>query len=169
MTWSLLCLNQHFSPNKGNERRQQTRRQAAARAEAALEYLWKIAASARTNILSPPSPLKPQRPQSSRARQWQIWSAASKSCFDQESKCISPLSLDLIRLYHLDHIIKNIFGCVLKIDLKHERSFEIDDDITMLSLFGIDSRWIQILGHIKTQNHTIDKKRIGRFPTEWHA
>ena len=168
MTWSLLCLNQHFSPNKGNGRRQQTRRQAAARAEAGLEYLWKIAASARTNILSPPSPLKPQRPQSS-SKYGLLQRSASKSCFDQESKCISPLSLDLIRLYHLDHILKNMFDCVLKKDLKHERSFEIDDDITMLSLFGIDSRWIQILGHIKTQNHTIDKKRIGRFPTEWHA
>ena len=79
------------------------------------------------------------------------------------------MSLDLIILHHLDHIIKNIFGCVLKIDLKHERSFEIDDDITMFSLFGIDSRWIQILGHIERQNYTIDKKRIGRFPTEWRA
>ena len=59
-----------------------------------------------------------------------------------------------------------MFDCVLKIDLKHERSFEIDDDVTVLSLFGIGSRWIQILGHIKTQNYTIDKKRIGRFPTE---
>ena len=47
---------------------------------------------------------------------------------------------------------------VLKIDLKHERSFEIDDDINMLSLFRIYSRWLQILGHIKTQNYTIDKK-----------
>ena len=55
---------------------------------------------------------------------------------------------------------------MLKIDLKHERSFEIDDDVTVLSLFGIGSRWIQILGHIKTRNYTIDKKRIGRFPTE---
>ena len=73
------------------------------------------------------------------------------------------MSLDLIRLYHLDH---TLFDCVLKIDLKHERSFEIDDDVTVLSLFGIGSRWIQILGHIKTRNYTIDKKRIGRFPTE---
>ena len=66
----------------------------------------------------------------------------------------------------LGSYIKNMFNCVLKIDLKHERSFEIDDDITVLSLFGICSRWIQILGHIKTRNYTIDKKRIGRFPTE---
>ena len=49
---------------------------------------------------------------------------------------------------------------MLKIDLKHEGSFNIDDDITMLSLFGIYSRWIQILGHIKTQNYTIDKKQV---------
>ena len=65
--------------------------------------------------------------------------------------------------------MKNMFDCVLKIDLKHERSFEIDDDITMLSSYGIESRERQILGHIKTQNYTIDKQRTGRFPTEWRA
>ena len=66
----------------------------------------------------------------------------------------------------LGSYIKNMFDCVLKIDLKHERSFEIDEDVAVLSLFGIGSRWIEILGHIKTQNYKIDKKRIVRFPTE---
>ena len=54
--------------------------------------------------------------------------------------------------------MKNMFDCVLKIDLKQDRSFKKDDDIIMLSLFGKGSRWIQILGHIKTKNYTIDKK-----------